>query len=309
VGRVTPRLLAGAIAVAISAGVGAGAASARVSAASASSTCQGRFLLQCGEKQQILADDITWAHAYILDFEMFETKTSLPLYNPALNQFWHFEAATAAARGELEYLLGGEVTDQDFEQLPTILQLPPPSVRPHKVVNRRLARTLSRLMSAEQQEVVDLEALVTAMDRATFARYSASRQDWMRWQEAAAAGFARQMASALGHVISAQKAAAAGLVAKHLFFGVGTTDLKLAQRRVRKHGLARGLLATMQHLGLSANVIANIVKGFISIKPTAISFSLSELLAAPRSIAREQQMQAALRHFAARIPPAGHPPS
>jgi hypothetical protein len=276
----------------------------------ASSTCPGgRGVLQCGERQQILPDSITWGHAYVLDFELFETKTSLPLNNPALNQFWHFEAATAAARGELEFELDSQLTDQNFEQLATVPTPRKPLLKPSKVVTRSLARTLTRLMTAEQQEVVNLEALATALNRATYAHYSANRQDWMRWQLGSAAGFARNIAAAIPNVIKAQKAAASALVAKKLLFGVGTTDLKLAQRRVRKYGLQRGLVTVMQRLGLSSLLITDIVKGFVSIHPTTISFSLSELLSAPKAITREQQFAAALKHFAARTPSAGKPPS
>ena len=280
------------------------------SAGATSPTCPGgRSVLQCSERQQILPDSITWGHAYVLDFELFETKTSLPLNNPALNQFWHFEAASAAARGELEFALDAQLTDQNFEQLATVVTPPEPSLKPYKIVNRKLARTLTRLMSAEQQDVVYLEALSTALNRATYAHYSANRQDWMRWQLASAAGFASKVAAAIPNVIKAQKAAASALVAKHLLFGVGTTDLKLAQRAVKKHGLQRGLVTVMQRIGLSPQLITDITKGFISIHPTTISFSLSELLSATKAIAGERQLATALKHFAVRTPSAGKLPS
>ena len=68
--------------------------------------CAGRRLLTCQEKQQVFADTLAWTDAYVLDFELFETNTTLPLSNPALRGFWTFEASTAAARSSLDFELG-----------------------------------------------------------------------------------------------------------------------------------------------------------------------------------------------------------
>jgi hypothetical protein len=304
-GRLAPRSLGAAIVAAalwVTCICSAGTANA--------ASCPGRFLFTCAEKQAIVPDAFTWLHLYELDFEMFETKTSLPLWNPALRTFWRFEATSAAARGDYEEALGSELIDSNFETLATVPRLSRPSVRAAGVVNRRLARSLSHLMQAEQREVGLLDALDTAMNRATFARYNGSRKDWVAWQEASAAGFASRAAGAIGQVITDQRAVARGLVAKKLLFGVGVEDLRLAQRRVRHHGLAGYLVGAMRRLGLTPHEIVKIKQGFLGVKPTGLlSFSLSEQLSAPNVLAKERNLQRGLRAFAARIPPAGRPPS
>jgi hypothetical protein len=304
-GCLAPRGLAAAIAataVILAAALG--------SAPAGAATCPGRFLLSCSEKQALFPDAVTWQRGYVLDFEIFETKTSLPLWNRALNGFWRFEAATAAARGELEYGLASEVYDSDFEQLPSVPNLPLPSVRPWGVVNRKLARHMSWLMQAEQRYVLWLDAMDTAMNRATFARYNQTRKDWVAWQESSAAGYAIRAAAALGQVIKQQPVVARELIAKRLLFGVGVTDLKLSQRRVRRHGFARFLVRAMRRLGLTGPAIAHIQSHFVSIKPQGgFSFSLTGLLDSAPLLSKERAFQSTLREFAARIPPAGRPPS
>jgi hypothetical protein len=149
-----------------------------------------------------------------------------------------------------------------------------------------------------------------AMNRATYARYFETRKDWVAWQQSAAAGYAIRAAAALGQVIRGQQAVARGLIAKHLLFGVGVTDLKLAQRRVRRHGFARWLVRAMHRVGLDSNAIARIQHDFVAIKPGGVlSFSLTGLLESPPLLSKERMFQSTLREFAARIPPAGRPPS
>jgi hypothetical protein len=271
--------------------------------------CTGRRLLTCQEKHQVLADTIIWTNAYVLDFELFETKTSLPLANRALRSFWTFEASTAAARSELEFELGSQLADGNFEQVAPPLALSAPSVKPTGVVTRGIARDLSRLMLAEQQEVLNLEALDTAMNRATYASYSASRVDWSRWQLAAAAGFAHHAEAAAGRVISAQRLVTRDLVAKKLLYGVGIVDLRLAQSHVKHHGLAPSLVAAMRRLGLIPAAITQLSAGFVHLKGKAASFSLTKLISSPFVISDEQSLITALRHFMARTPRAGRPPS
>jgi hypothetical protein len=275
-----------------------------------SKTCtQGRFLLQCSEKDAIFGDSIDWSHLAILDFEPFEVKLPLHLSNPSLAQFLRFEACTAAARGELEFEFGSEIVDTNFESVAPIAKLPKPSVGPHGIVTGKLARTLSRLMQAEQQEVLALGALDTAMNRATAARYERGREDWVSWQEAAAARFASTAASAIGRVIPAEKAASKALVKAKLLFGVGSRDLQLAKRNVRAHGLAAKLVAIMTRLGLTPTLLAQVKHSFLTTKAINLSFSLSEELATPHLIAEQQAAATGLRHFAKRIPPAPKPPS
>ncbi len=271
--------------------------------------CAGRRLLTCKEKQQVFADTLAWTDAYVLDFELFETNTTLPLSNPALRGFWTFEASTAAARSTLDFELGDQLTDSNFEQVAPPAKLAAPSVKPHGTVTRGMARDLSRLMLAEQQEVLNLEALDTAMNRATYASFLSSRADWLRWQLAAAAGFAHHAEAAVGRVISAQRIVTHDLVARKLLYGVGSVDLKLAQSRVKHHGLAHSLVATMTHLGLIPGVITLIQNGFVHRSAKKLSFSLTQLLSSSFVIGDERMLITALRHFMARTPRAGRPPS
>lgn len=278
-------------------------------ATSAAKTCQGRALLQCPEKQAIFADDVDWSHVSVLDFELFETRTPLHLSNRSLATFWRFEASTAAARGALEFVLGSEVTDANFEAIQPIAKLPRPSVPRDGIVDRKTAAALSHLMQTEQREVLVIEALDAALNRATAARYDRGRQDWVNWQLAAAAGFATKTAAAIGRVIPAERAAATALVKHKLLFGVGSEDLKLARRNVRKHGLAPKLVAVMTQLGLTAPLVKAAKQTFLVTKAVATSFSLAELLSAPHTIAAQKAAAAQLRHFAKRIPPASKPPA
>lgn len=279
-------------------------------AGAATSACQGgRYLLQCGEKLAIFNDNITWVHAAVLDVEPFEARTSLPLGNPALRHFWSFEAASATARAELEYELSSEISDQDFEGIVNRPTLPNPVVHPAGVIDRRTAAKLSRLMLAEQQEVLNLEAMDTAMNRATAARYLRGRQDWVAWQEASAAGYARRAAAAVLRVVKAQRPAAAALEGKHLLFGVGSTDLKVAQRHVRHRGFAPVLSAAMARLQLPSLLVIQARQGFVTANFGTLSFSLTQFFSAANVYAAERQFAAALRHFAARIPAVSKPPS
>jgi hypothetical protein len=277
--------------------------------AAAATTCAGRYLLQCAEKLAIFNDNITWVHAAVLDVEPFEAQTSLPLGNRALRQFWSFETAAATARAELEYELSSEVIDANFEAVATRATLPSPVVPSTGVIDRRTALKLSTLMLAEQQEILNLEAMDDAMNRATAARYLRGRQDWVAWQEASAAGYAIHLAAAVLRVVNAQRTASAALIKKRLLFGVGSTDLSVAQRHVRQSGFAPVLSSAMARLGLQPALIAQARQGFLSARYGTESFSLTQFFSAPLVYAAERQFASALRHFAARIPAAGRPPS
>lgn len=271
--------------------------------------CPGRLLLTCWEKIQTFNDDVTWTHAAVLDLEPFETRVPLHLNNPALAQFWRFEAATAGARSVYEYTFQSEITDNDFEAIPTVPSLPRPGVHRHRIVDRRTAAAMSRLMRAELSEVLNLKATVTALNRATEATYQRGRSDWLAWQLSAAARFARRTANAVGAVIHDERAVSRAFTRHHLLFGIGAEDLKLGQRRIRKHGLNSSVRATMQSIGMDALTIAFVVHGFETASFGQYSFSLTQFLSQRSTIAGERDFQAALRHFAARIPATSQPPS
>ena len=273
----------------------------------ARATCAGRSLLTCGEKVALYDDSVTWTLAYVRDVEPFEAPIPLGLRNPALGGFWRFEAATATARALFEVVIGNQETDQNFEATATRANLPAPSVRPSGVVDRQLAATLSRLMLAEQQEVLNLGGMATALNRATAAQIERSRPDWVAWQEATAAGFAVHAAAAIGRVARAQRSVASLLLAKRLVFGVGSVDLQVAQRAVRHHGFARPLAAIMRRLGLSELLIAYAQKGFVNGTFGAQSFSLTRELSAPTTSSYETALARSLRQFAAATPSAKRP--
>jgi hypothetical protein len=277
--------------------------------ASADGACPGRQLLTCSEKSRVFADDANWTHAFVLDLELFETRLPLHLSNPALASFWRYETAAAAARSAYELELQYELVDPDFETIAAVPPLPRPAVKPHGMVDRRTAARLSALMRAEQDEIVGLHALVTSMNRATEASYMRGRNDWVAWQLSAAARFAARTAGAIGRVISAQRAATAALLRRGLPFGVGSVDLKLAQRRVRRRGLASQVRAALESQGLTAQEIAFCVREFAGTSFGQLSFSLARIISQPTTAAGEQGFTAALRHFAARVPPASRPPS
>ncbi len=268
------------------------------------------MLLQCSEKLGLYTDLVNSTRAFVLEVELFEAP-QVHVYNRSLAQFWRFEASAAAARLLYENVIGNEFTDLNFEQIATRAVLPAPVVHASGVVDRRTAALLTSLMRAEQSEVLNLAALTTSLDRATFATYLRGRGDWTTWQESAGAGFALRAAAAIGRVIKAQRAVTAALVRKHRLFGVGSLDLKLAKRAVRQHGLARPLVAAMRHLGLNDAAIALCAKSFRQAQTTfgVLSYNVSQVLSQSDAIAGERGFASALRHFAARIPPTSKPPS
>ncbi len=298
--------LAGAIGLALAIAL---AITLAVAAAPATAACSGRSLLTCGEKQQVSGDSLVWSYAFRLDAVPFETRTPLPLSDRGLRRFWAFETSTAAARSAYELLLVLQVADADFESIATVPKLPRPTVPRSRLVGRALAGILGRLMQAEQDEVGALQALVVSMNRATEASAIRGRSDWMRWQLSAAAGFATRAERALGRVIAAQRTASRALIHRRLQFGIGSVDVKLASRQVRRHGLAPVLRSAMVALGLGADVIAASVRELSGPAPPAVSVNLSELLASPTTIHTERTFRGALAHFARRTPRASRPPS
>jgi hypothetical protein len=163
-------------------------------------------------------------------------------------------------------------------------------------------------MQAEQNEIINLQALDTSMDRAGTAYYMRGRQDWVKWQQAAAAGFASRAAGAIGNVIRWQRVVTAALMRRNRPFGVGSTDLKLAQRQVRQHGFVRPLVTTMQQLGVGS-AIPVLQREFQNASFQTLSFNVSQVLSDSAVIAAQRAFADALRHYAARIPPASKPPA
>jgi hypothetical protein len=265
-------------------------------------------LLQCGEKFSLYVDLVNSSRAFVLEAELFEAP-QVHVYNRALAQFWRFEASAAAARIAYETVVGNELADTNFEAIARRAVLPAPVVRTSGKIDRRTAATLTTLMKAEQSEVLNLAALAISLDRATAASYLRARTDWTKWQESTAAGFALSAAGAAERVIRAQVRVTAALLRKRLPFGVGSVDLKLAQRAVRKHGFVRSLVAALRRLGLPDGSIASFASEFEHANIGQTSFNVSEVLSQSDVVAGERGLASNLRHFAARIPPASKPPS
>jgi hypothetical protein len=274
----------------------------------AGAACSGRALLLCSEKVQLFADDVNWTHLFVLDLEPFETRVPVGLSNPALRGFWRFETAAAGARSAVEFELGYDFTDIDFESVAQVAQLPPPRVRPHGVVNRRLASAMNALMAAEQSEVLNLQALAATMNKATEASHERARSDWLHWQLAVAARYASRAAGAIGGVMRWQRTVSRLLHRRHLLMGVGSADLRLAQRQVRRHGISSEIRAQMQRLQMGDFQVRICTQAVTSTSFGPLSFSLAEILANRTTILGERGMQSALRSFARRTPPASPPP-
>jgi hypothetical protein len=177
--------------------------------ATQAASCPGRKLLTCAEKQQAFADDTQWDHSFVLDLELFEVAgPPLHLSNPSLAQFWRFETSAAAARSAAEFELQYEIADPNFEAIAAVPRIAAPKLGAHGFIDRRTAARLSWLMAAEQSEVLNLQALVTSINRATEASYLRGRGDWVAWQSAAAAMFASRAAGAIDRVVRNQRAVA-----------------------------------------------------------------------------------------------------
>ncbi len=293
--RIVGACVAGVVVCALIAAGGAGAAS-----------CPGRALVNCYEKTEVFNDEVTWFHAFELDIEPFEISAPFRLGNPALGQFWRFETSTAAARAFYELEFGYEYGDPNFEQAASPPALPKPVVYAHGVVDRRLARKLSRLMQAEQSEVTNLEALDTSLDRATEASADRTRSDWVAWQMWLAAGYANRAAGAISNVIADQRVATKSLVSHGLLYGVGSADLSFAQQHVRARGINPSVLGVMQQFGL-ADQTSKFVQALEQANFGSLSFSLSQFFSQQSTITAEQNFQAALKELAGRIPEAAQP--
>jgi hypothetical protein len=289
------------------AGLSAGTAGA--AATPARTSCGGRALLTCDEKNQSFPDAVNWSHAFVLDGELFETPLASHIHTAALKQFWLFETATAAARAEYEFGLASEIADPNFETVVQPLVLRPPVVHRGRVVDRRLAAQLTALMQAEQAEVLNLYALDVSMNRATEARYERGREDWLKWQEAVAAGYARRAAGAIVRVIRAERQVSRSLTKRKLLFGVGSADLNVARRTVSRQGLTPSLVTVLHSFGFDGSLVSHSADFFRATNFGTLSFSLSQFFAQSSVFAAENEFRGALNHFAARIPAAQRPPS
>jgi hypothetical protein len=294
-------LLLGAVSVSV------GSASA---GAAATKSCQkGRSLLQCNEKIGIYDDSYVASIGGFGDLVLFETKLPLPIGNSALSQFWRYQTATSIARLEFESSIINQETDENIEQISKLANLPAPVVRASGVVDRHTASALSALVRAEQQQVLNLAAMNTALNRATAALITRTRSDWLRYQESAAGGFAIHAAAATQRMIRFQQAAERALVAKNLLFGVGPVDLKLAQSAVKRaRSFVPRIAALLTRFGIAPPVLGAAEAEFALANLGPTSVSLSQYLSSSTLIGGERDLIKALRHYAARIPHAGRPP-
>jgi hypothetical protein len=268
---------------------------------------KGRSLLLCSERVAIYNDSASWAVGGFVDLSLFAAHLPLHLNNPALAQFWQYETATAFARYLFEVGIINEGVDEDFEQVAPAARLLAPIVKPTGIVTRQVASALSRLLRAEDQEVANLVAMNTALNRATAARINRSRPDWAAWQEYQAARFARQAAAAIGHVIPAAQRVTQAFVHSGLLFGVGPADLQAAQRRVRAHGFPAAIRRTMSVLGVPPPWIAAGRAIFLQANIGPTSYGLTQYLSSASVIGAEKGCANALVRFAARIPVAPQP--
>lgn len=289
--------------------VGVGQSVADTATAAAKSCEKGRTLLQCGEKIGIFDDSYGAAIGGFGDLILFETKLPLPLGNPALSQFWKYQTATSLARVQFESGINNQLLDENIEQVPQRAKLSTPVVHASGVVDRRAAGALSSLLRAEQQQVVNLAAMNTALNRATAAQTTRTRSDWMNYQLSAAGGFALHAAAATRRMIRFQRRAERALVHSNLLFGVGPVDLRLAKRKVRRtKRIARSIATILQYYGITGPLLGTTAEEFLLADLGPTSVSLSQYLGSSTLTLGERHLIRALRHFAARIPHHGRPP-
>ncbi len=247
------------------------------------------------------------ASSFVLDSVLFETPLAGRIHDASLRQFWRYEAADAAARSVLEFALGSEVGDANFEQVYRPPSLPSPHVKREGAVGGRLATSINALMLDQQTETLNVLAMEVSLNRASEARYQRTRQDWMKWQEWMAARYARRAAAAITRALGAQRAVTRALAHKRWLFGIGSADLSFAHRQVRRQGLAGSLQTTMRQIGMDSGAIALSAKTFLKTTFGQQSFSLTRYLVDPKALAFEKGFRSALTHFANRTPAATQP--
>jgi hypothetical protein len=275
--------------------------------AGAAAPCSGRTALSCSVRTAIYYDAVNWALGGFGSLDLFQAPKALHLANPALAQFWRFEAASGMTRYVFELGIGSQGNDGAYESVVSAAKIPPPRIKPSGIVRRRTAFVMTRLLSAEQQEIANLVATDVALNRA-FGATVAGRQDWANYQTYTAALLARRAAAAIGHVIPRQRALTEALLRAGLKFGVGPADQSAEQRYVRKHGFPPAVTQVMQTLGNNSVTLALAKSAFVHAKTTsAMTFSMTRYLSSAIVIADEKKCARALVSFANGVPSVPRP--
>jgi hypothetical protein len=274
--------------------------------AGAAASCPGRTQLSCSVRTAIYYDAVNWAIGGFASLDLFQAPKTLHLNNPALAQFWRFEAATGMTRYVFELGIGSQGNDGAYESVVTAAKPPAPVIKPSGIVSHHTASAMSRLLAAEQHEVVNLVAVDVALNRA-FGATVAGRQDWADYQTYTAALLARRAAAAIGSVIPRQRAVTQALLGAGLKFGVGPADQRGEERAVRKHGFPAALQQIMTTLGNNSITLAVAKSAFVHATPTAMTYSLSKYLSSASVIADEKKCAGALVSFAKGVPSAARP--
>lgn len=274
--------------------------------AGASTDCSGRPALTCSERTALYDDALDSAIAGSGSLELFQAPGPERLSNPALAQFWRFEAAAGITGFEIELGIGSQGNDLSFEQVAVAARSPAPRIKASGIVKRHVARILSRLLGAEQQEIVNLVAMDVSLNRATGAVIR-GRQDWASYQTYQAAIFARRAANAIRLAISRQRAATKALLGAGLQFGIGAADQRAAQRYVRKHGWPAAIERIMLNLGMNSTTLLLAKTAFLHASLSGETYSMSHYLSSARVITEESRCATALQQFAAGVPSAPLP--
>jgi hypothetical protein len=271
------------------------------SAATASTTCGGRVLLTCAQKQAFFNAEIVASRSFVLDDVLFALKLPLGLSNRALAGFWRQDAAVGAALSFDEGIAYQQFPDSAFESTYTPPTLSVPKVSASRIVDRRAARALNGLIASEQTAAVDVGATVVSLDRATGASLVAGRQDWVPYQHQLAGRWASRAASALTKMIAGQRSVAKTFARLRLRFGISSVDLSLTKQRAKRSGLPGTLVAAMSRLGMDGQAIAFTRKA-VARNPLAGTFVLGPLLASSSTLGPERALVSALRSAAADAP-------
>jgi hypothetical protein len=274
--------------------------------AGAAASCTGRTELSCSEKTALYYDAVDWGLGGFGSLDLFAAPKTLHLNNSALAQFWNYEAATGMSRYVFELGIGSPGNDGAYESVVTAAKLPAPKINPSGIVNHHTAVALTRLVAAEQQEIVNLVGIDVALNRA-FGATVAGRQDWAAYQTYTAALFARRAAAALGRVIPRQGAVSRALLGAGLKFGVGPVDQRAEQRLVRKHGFPAAVQQRLVALGNNGVTLALLKSAFVHAKPTAMTYSMSKYVSSPSVISKEKNCARALVSFANSVPSVPRP--
>jgi hypothetical protein len=296
------------VALAVSAAVVLAVVLPGASAVASTSSCTGRSLLTCSEKDAFFNDELISDEAFTLDSVLFELKLPLALTNPAINQFWRSDVASNGILGLDDELMINQLSDPDFEQVTKLPALRTPVVHSHGFITRKIARAMTTLVDAEQTEAINVQAMLVSLDRATAASQQETRSDWVGYQEQAAGGFARTASRALSRLVGAQRAVSGDFTRLHLRFGVGAVDLSLTRAKIKRSGLAPAILSGLRRLGVTADGITDCAKGVVAGSING-SFSLTTQLDLAASLSAERTLGNALSSYAANAPHGVSPPS